>query len=113
MYNVTRIVVNSKIWSRGTSLQEGSQACAQGGGGRARTREGVGCLVYKDLTPRPEANQCCSSARWDPNEVLEEGGGHTDPLLEVYVVVHHGLHVHHHDHEEVAEGQEVMLEVAQ
>ena len=33
-------------------------------------------LVYKGLSSRPEANQCCSSARWDPNEVLEEGRGH-------------------------------------
>ena len=28
----------------------------------------------------------------------------TDLLLGVCVVVHHGLHEHHHDHEEVTEG---------
>ena len=37
----------------------------------------------------------------------------TDPLLGVCVVVHHGLHEHHHDHEEVTEGLEVILDVAQ
>ena len=37
----------------------------------------------------------------------------TDSLLGVCVVVHHGLHVHHHDHEEVTEGLEVILDVAQ
>ena len=36
-----------------------------------------------------------------------------DSLLGVCVVVHHGLHVHHHDHEEVAEGLEEILDVAQ
>ena len=37
----------------------------------------------------------------------------TDSLLGVCVVVHHGLHEHHHDHEEVTEGLEVILDVAQ
>ena len=37
----------------------------------------------------------------------------TDSLLGVCVVVHHGLHEHHHDHEEVTEGREMILEVAQ
>ena len=37
----------------------------------------------------------------------------TDSLKGVCVVVHHGLHEHHHDHEEVTEGLEVILDVAQ
>ena len=37
----------------------------------------------------------------------------TDSLLGVSVVVRHGLHEHHHDHEEVTEGLEVILDVAQ
>ena len=53
----------------------GYQAYTQGRVDVVRTREGVGCLVYKDLTPRPEAHQCCSRARWDPSEVAEEVGG--------------------------------------
>ena len=67
-----------KAGTSGTSLQEGGggyQAYTQGRVDVVRTREGVGCLVYKDLTPRPEAHQCCSRARWDPSDVAEEVGG--------------------------------------
>ena len=35
-------------------------------------------LIYgkEDLTHEPVVNKCCSSAKWVPIEVLEEGYGH-------------------------------------
>ena len=35
-------------------------------------------MIYdkEDLTHEPVVNKCCSSAKWVPIEVLEEGYGH-------------------------------------